>query len=175
MSRLLFTSDLHLGHKNIVKFRPGFSSAEEHHEILFDNLATSVNKRDSIVFLGDIAFTDEWLLRIQSIKCARKLLVLGNHDTERTSFKNIVLAYDRIESLYSKRNMWFSHCPIHPDEFRGKTHNIHGHLHDKIVLMDKFSEYSYQFEKVVPDERYINVCVEHTDYKPIQFSDIVTI
>jgi calcineurin-like phosphoesterase family protein len=173
VSRLLITSDLHLGHKNIVKFRPGFSSAEEHHEILFDNLASSINKRDSIIFLGDIAFTDEWLLRIRGINCAKKLLVLGNHDTERTSFKNIVLAYDKIESLYSKRNMWFSHCPIHPQEFRGKTHNIHGHLHDKLVQTEYMGDGDYVGD--IDDERYINVCVEHTDYRPIPFSDLVTI
>lgn len=31
MTRLMITSDLHLGHKNIHKFRTEFENAEHHH------------------------------------------------------------------------------------------------------------------------------------------------
>lgn len=155
MSKLLLTSDLHLGHKNIIKFREGFDSLEHHNETLFENLASSVNKRDSIIFLGDIAFDKAWLERIASIKCTKKMLILGNHDLEHgIKMEDLLATYDRIESLYSKRNKYFTHCPIHPSQFRGKTHNIHGHLHGKLIL----------------DDRYINVCVEHTNWKPIEFA-----
>ena len=166
MSRLLLTSDLHLGHENILKFRDGFSSQEDHDNTLFDNLASSVNKRDSIIFLGDIAFSIYWLKMIESIKCAKKTLILGNHDLERgINIEHLMMAYDRIESLYSKRNMYFSHCPIHPSQFRGKTHNIHGHLHNDVVEIEAGNI-------IYADSRYINICVEQTNYKPVAFKDI---
>jgi len=158
MSRLLLVGDLHLGHNNIHRYRTYFKSAEEHHEVLFDNLATMVRKRDTIYFMGDVAFTQEWLDKIKGLRCLHKLLILGNHDTDKKlQVKDYVPVYDKIVSLMSKRNYWFSHCPIHPDEMRRKIGNIHGHTHDYVVQ----------------DPRYINVCPEHTDWKPITFEDAI--
>ena len=158
MSQLLLTSDLHLGHKNIIKFRYGFETLEDHDEFIFDNLASSINKRDSIIFLGDVAFSKEWLNRIASIQCAKKTLILGNHDLERgITMSDLMITYDRIESLYNKRNVYFTHCPIHPSQFRGKSHNIHGHLHNDEI----------------DDDRYINVCVDKTSYRPVPFSSVL--
>ena len=165
MSRLMITSDLHLGHSNINKFRP-FDTVEEHHEVVFDNLASNIGKRDSLLLLGDIAFNEYWLKRLDEIKCAKKTLILGNHDTEKLPMKLVCNHYDVVHSLYSKRNSWFSHCPIHPDHFRGKELNIHGHLHDDIIL-------DYTDFVAMPDKRYFNACVEHTNYKPISYADIV--
>lgn len=166
MSRLLLTSDLHLGHKAICKYRTQFSSAEEHHEIIYDNLATNVNRRDSLILLGDIAFTPEWLAKIGEIKCVKKTLILGNHDLERgMKFTDLVGVYDDVQSLMSKRNTWFSHCPIHPQEMRNRKYCVHGHLHNKVVTEDG-CDYGD------PDPRYWNVCVEHTGYKPISFHEL---
>lgn len=173
MTRLMITSDLHLGHKNIHNFRKGFGTAEEHHEVMFENLATNIKKRDSLILLGDIAFDKYWLGKIASIKCEKKLLICGNHDTENgIKMRDLVNAYDDVMALHSRRNYWFSHCPIHPYEMRGKVGNIHGHLHRKEVgeylpMPDGNSDAFY------PDPRYLNACVEHTSYKPISFADLV--
>lgn len=154
MSRVLLMSDLHLGHRNIHKYRTQFQTAEEHHEVVWDNLASNVMKRDHIVFLGDVAFTHEWLEKIKTLKVAHKTLVCGNHDLERGIHMNhLVAVYDQVYALWNKRNFWFSHAPIHPMEIRGKLGVIHGHLHDAVV----------------DDPRYLNVCLEHTEYKPITF------
>ena len=164
MSRLMVTSDLHLGHKNIHKFRQQFSTPEEHHQVIFDNFASNINKRDSVILLGDIAFDAYWLAQIEKINCRKKTLILGNHDTEYCSMGHLMMAFDAIHSMYSKRSMLFTHCPIHRDQFRGKELNIHGHLHDKFVLDTCYPGV---------DLSYFNACVEHTDYKPISFSEIL--
>lgn len=164
MSKLLVTSDLHLGHNNIHKYRTQFATAQEHHEFVFDNLASNIGKQDSIIFLGDIAFDGYWLERISEIKCKKKTLVLGNHDTERLSMLDLVRRYDAIHAMLSKRNCWFTHCPMHPGEFRGRVLNIHGHLHDSVVTFGSPPE---------TDINYFNACIEHTDYKPITFEDIM--
>jgi len=169
MSRLMITSDLHLGHDNAIKWRQQFSTPEEHHETLFDNLASNIGKRDTLIMLGDMAFNSHWLHRIAGIKCQKKILVLGNHDTERVHIRDIVLsgAYDDMHSLYYKRNKIFSHCPIHPKHMRGKDCNIHGHLHEEII-----TEIGPGFS-TQPHHKYFNACVEHTDYKPIPFAEIL--
>lgn len=55
MSKRLFTSDWHLNHKSILKYRPQFSSIEEHDQSIFDQLAV-LNKRDTVFVIGDILF-----------------------------------------------------------------------------------------------------------------------
>lgn len=158
VARSMIASDLHLGHKNIAKYRVKFKTSEEHDEIVFDNLASNVNKRDSLIFLGDVCFTQYWLDKIDSINCVKKTLILGNHDTEKLHITQLVKVYDQIHGLWSKRNAWFSHCPIHPDEMRDRSYNIHGHSH----------------QNVIDDPRYINACLEHTNYRPISFQDLMS-
>lgn len=158
MSRLFLTSDLHLGHKNICKYRKQFKTVEEHDAIVFDNLASAVNKRDSVYFMGDIAFTLDGLEKIKSLNVKSKVLLLGNHDIERgIKMAHIMDTYDKVFSLHSKRNVWFSHCPIHPSEMRDRKGNVHGHGH----------------KSVIDDPRYFSVCLEHTNYKPVLFSQVV--
>lgn len=160
----MITSDLHLGHNNIHKFRDGFCSAEHHHDVMFENLAMNIKKRDSLILLGDIAFDKYWLNEIKKIKCVKKTLILGNHDTENgIKFSDFAGVYDEVHSLYARRNVWFSHCPIHSHQFRGKILNIHGHLHGKLVRTELFDK----------DDRYLNACVEHTKYMPISFADLI--
>lgn len=164
----MLTSDLHLGHKNIANYRDGFGSSEEHHEIIFDNLATNIHKADSLIMLGDIAFTREWLFKLNQVKCKKKTLILGNHDTEHLHIHDLVQVFDDIHGLWSKRNYWFSHAPIHEQEMRRRVGNIHGHTHTFNVLKSKFTKGA----KDEVDTRYYNVCVDKTDFKPISFADI---
>lgn len=165
MSRLMLAADLHLGHKNITKYRTQFSSAEEHHETILDNIKSSVNKADSLWLLGDIAFDKHWLSRVSEIKCRRKVLILGNHDTDRSiKIRDLVEVYDEVHSLVSHRNIWFSHCPIHPQELRNRDFNIHGHLHGDIVKL---------YDSNYMDKHYINVSIEHTGFKAVSFEEVI--
>jgi calcineurin-like phosphoesterase family protein len=164
MSRLLLCGDTHLGHRNIHKYRSCFSSAEEHDAVIFDNLASTVNKRDVLYLLGDIAFTKEAWDLIGTIKCERKVLILGNHDTERVHMSYILQHVDHVHSMLSKNGTWFSHCPIHEAEMRGKLFNVHGHMHSQqIMLGDQ------------PHPRYFCTSVEHTNFKPITFQEVSAI
>ncbi len=155
MSKLFLTSDLHLGHRSICKYREQFKTVEEHDDIVFGNLASAVSKRDSVYFMGDVAFTFEGLNKIKTLNVKSKVLILGNHDLERgIKIEHVSEVYDKVFALHSRRNVWFTHCPIHPDEMRDRMGNIHGHKH----------------EGVIDDQRYFNVCLEHTEYKPVLFS-----
>ena len=161
MTRLVLSSDLHLGHKNICKYRSGFEDAEDHHEFVLTRHKLTINKNDTWVCLGDAAFTEEWLYRLNEIKCRRKVLLLGNHDVEKLHVRDFMEVFDDIQSLQARKSFgvkyWLSHAPVHPDEMRGKKFNIHGHTHDHIIQ----------------DPRYVNVCVEHTNYGVVSVEEVL--
>lgn len=164
MSKVYFVSDLHLGHKNICAYRTQFSSQQEHDSFVLENILSCGGKRNTLWMLGDCFFSEESYDSLKEISKAYMQVnwVLGNHDTDNAQGKNNVKRaikedlINKIGSLFKYKGYWLSHAPIHPDELRG-SRNIHGHVHNK---------------PIVGDDRYIAVCLEQTDYKPIAFEDI---
>lgn len=147
MANVLFISDLHLGHKNIIKYRPEFASIEEHDQAICDNWNSIVTKRDVVYVLGDSAFTMGGLSMIGELN-GTKLLVRGNHEGKLRTL-DLLRVFDEVYGLVKYKEFWLSHAPIHPAELRGKV-NIHGHVH----------------RKTLPDSRYVNVSCEAVDYTP---------
>lgn len=82
MSNTWFTSDLHLGHANIIKYsnRP-FSGIQEMDDKIISNWNERINQYDHVWFLGDFCFSNleqgqKYLDRLNGIKH----LIKGNHD-----------------------------------------------------------------------------------------------
>lgn len=140
-----FSSDFHLGHKSILKYRDMFKDIEEHDNLIFDSIS-KLNKRDILFILGDFIFDGDdyqyYVGIINKMSCRIKV-VMGNHDSLRLHND-----FDIQLPLFSYKNNWVSHCPIHPQEMRNRFGNIHGHLHHNII----------------DDDRYFNVCLERNDY-----------
>jgi len=165
MTKSYIISDLHIGHKNILKYRTEFSSIAEHDGTILDNILSTLNKRDSLTILGDCFFDAESVeshLRVIKGRCARINWILGNHDTDSAlRQKNVkyILEHglvDKIHGLTSSKGYWLSHAPIHPAELRGKM-NIHGHVHSKTIR----------------DDNYINVSCENVRYTPVDVHELV--
>jgi calcineurin-like phosphoesterase family protein len=157
MANVWITSDWHRGHKNICNFRKEFSSELEHREFVAKNFKRKVHKRDKTFFLGDMNFTEEALEGFKELP-GRKVLILGNHDSDsnkRPSMAQLLEVFDEIHGMYKYKEFWLTHCPMHPDELRGKA-NIHGHTHNLVI----------------DDNRYLNICLEQTDYEPIDLNEI---
>ena len=80
-----FTSDLHFGHRNILKFckRP-WDTVEEMDEGLIQNWNRVVGKDDLVFNLGDFAFASnsKWKEILGRLK-GHHYLILGNHDDSR--------------------------------------------------------------------------------------------
>ncbi len=163
MSRVFIISDLHLGHRNILKFRTEFSSIEEHDSTILNNILDCVNKRDTLWVLGDMVFDSSHYEIVKEISCSvnRLHLVLGNHCTDNTARCKLVkrMLEDGVVSsahgLVNYKGCWLSHAPIHPDELRGKF-NVYGHTH----------------RSKINDSRYFPVSCEHLNYTPIEFVEI---
>ena len=81
---VFFTSDLHLGHRNIIRLcnRP-FSSIDEMDEYLIEKWNKKVTNADTVYILGDLMFRnekppEEYLRQLRG----KKHLIIGNHDRE---------------------------------------------------------------------------------------------
>lgn len=82
MPKIFFTSDLHFGHKNIIRFdnRP-FSTVEEMDEALIRNWNAKVSDEDTVYVLGDISwYNDAKTSEIINSLHGHKILIKGNHD-----------------------------------------------------------------------------------------------
>lgn len=157
MSRVFYTADWYLGHKGIhEKFRTQFESEAHHNNVIIDNYCNTILKRDTVYFLGDICF-DKYSLDVIRKLPGLKRLVLGNHENQYGKFRTAELfdVFDKVYGLHTRKHVWLSHAPIHPDELRGKP-NLHGHVHDKTIK----------------DPRYVNVCLENTKYYPVDFQEL---
>ena len=129
------------------------TTVEEHDEWIVESCNRVLNKNDVLWVLGDIAFDMKSLKHLGRIK-GQKHLILGNHDNLPVSY------YSEYGSVYPGltryKSFWLSHCPIHPDELRGRL-NIHGHVHSNSIN----------------DERYINVCMEQLyDGEPVSLTEL---
>jgi len=83
-----FTSDLHLGHANVIRFqnRP-FVTVEEMNDRIIQNYNSIVHKNDLVYILGDLTYkisVEESNRLIQQLK-GRKVLIRGNHDLKYDS------------------------------------------------------------------------------------------
>lgn len=154
----LFTSDTHLLHKAIPKYRTEFSSMEEHDSYIIDKIV-SLPKRTVLHILGDFIFDgdryEEYIERLSKKKCRIKL-ILGNHCSKNLYRQKEQELFELQLPLYSYKNNWISHCPIHPKELRGRDLNIHGHLHKSII----------------EDDRYFNVNLDINNYEFVTWEEI---
>lgn len=149
-----FISDPHLGHKNIAKFRPIVSSMENNTEIFVNEWKKQrVKGKDVVYMLGDVAFTQETLRIIGGLP-GRKILIKGNHD-DYIKTSDQLEVFEEIYGMLRYKEFWLTHCPIHPDEMRGRKCNIHGHVHHKTVMTKTL----WGSEKEHP--KYLNVCVDN--------------
>lgn len=80
MSRRLFTSDLHLGHRFVAGLR-GFDDTDLHDEHVARRWRETVGPRDTVWVLGDLAMSSpDRALEIIGQLPGTKHLVAGNHD-----------------------------------------------------------------------------------------------
>lgn len=141
--------DPHMGHRNIAKFRPFVKDTADNDSRIEAEWKKRVNKRGIVYVFGDAAFDDVSLDRIGRLP-GKKILIKGNHD-DMVSTTSQMTVFDEIHGMLKYKGMWFTHCPIHPDELRGKP-NVHGHVHAKPIMKKTWWGGSQL------DPRYLNTC-----------------
>lgn len=168
MTRTWIIADPHFFHVNICKFlradgtplRP-WDDAAEMSEALIKNWNSVVHPADRVYVLGDVAMSRKALDASLPRLMGRKVLVKGNHDIDKLSYYSKY--FDDIRACVQRKGFILTHIPIHPESLGRWGVNIHGHLHSNVVLDSKGR----------PDRRYFCVSVEHTNYHPVELTQVL--
>ena len=135
---IFYTSDLHLGHANVIRFdkRP-FADVEEMDQYIIARWNERVSEDDTVYILGDICHRNSrdssWYLK--QLK-GHKILILGNHDNPILKNKSARSCLDKVDKMMQvvdeKRQITLCHYPIVEWNayFHGSWH-IYGHIHNK--------------------------------------------
>lgn len=142
---IYFTSDLHFGHTNIIKYenRP-FKDKEEMDMQLIKKWNETVKAEDIVYILGDFSWykgekTNEILKQLNG----KKILIIGNHDsnflTDKKFDKSLFeeICYYK-ELKYNKQYYILFHYPIaeHNGKTKGTIH-LYGHIHTMNPELEK--------------------------------------
>lgn len=141
MENVWLTTDWHLYSKEWNDQHPHRSKANL--ERLATNFNSTIGEHDLLIHLGDLCDPEsadyETMKKIISSIPGRKILVRGNHDTEKDPYY-IGLGFDDVVDVLVIHNMIFTHKPIQvaPDEL-----NIHGHLHSEKLVSPTINGYRH--------------------------------
>ena len=161
------SSDWHLNHANFLNFtddkgnkiRP-FSNVNEMNECILDNHNSLVKKGDKFWTLGDVFFGDKEWFKSNIVKFnGSKRLIVGNHDDIK--FLSCGGFFQKVHMWRVWEDMLFSHVPVHESGLMNYKNgeirvNVHGHIHNNES----------------PPGPYLNVCVEKTNYFPINLEEL---
>ena len=147
--RTWITSDLHFGHKNIMKFCPQ-TRARFKDDVAYMNNAmvaewnAKVSPGDLVYILGDVAFMSgsdagRTVMRLNG----DKILVEGNHDrktlqdaTFRSAFVEV---HKYLDVTYDGHKCVMFHYPIAEwDQMHRGALHFHGHLHGGVSGLEKY-------------------------------------
>ena len=158
-------SDLHLRHANIIKHckRP-FANARDMDRTMVTVWKSVVGADDTVLNGGDVALAgslgESGRARISEAP-GRKILVVGNHDFNRRSGLLDAAGHGiatGILSIDTDPPMVLTHVPM--SVLPSGWVNLHGHVHNNEPLRDT---------------PHINVCIEHTDYRPLPLESVLTL
>lgn len=173
MKNIWFISDTHFGHARILTFkdklgnliRPGFQNVTEMDELIIEKWNSVVKSDDIIYHLGDITFSEKIYNQVMPRLNGQKKLILGNHDNLGMSlyskYFEEISSWHKWKSKGAIPNFVLCHYPLHRGSFDyrlgEKSFCVHGHLHQNLI----------------DEPGYINVCVEHTNYTPINLDELL--
>lgn len=143
------TSDLHFGHKNVMKFCPQ-TRARFNDDVAYMNNAMTeewnnkAQPEDTVYILGDVAFmSGSDAGRMVNRLNGTKILIRGNHDrktlkdtTFRSAFAEI---HDYLDITYDGHKIVMFHYPIAEwDQMHRGSLHFHGHLHGNVSGLEKY-------------------------------------
>jgi calcineurin-like phosphoesterase family protein len=162
------TSDTHFGHTNIIQYcgRP-FANHELMDEKLVENWNSVVKPGDIVYHLGDVWMGNQGYRHLHYLQ-GRKRLLLGNHDNGKDSELQKVFQKISLWRMLPEFGLLLTHVPVHKSSLykQGRKgspdftlKNIHGHTHNR-------------GEPDGDTENYKCVCVELTDYTPVNIEEL---
>ena len=168
-----FTSDLHLGHRNILRLcdRP-FASSEEMDEVLMDNWNRKVHRDDTVYIMGDLMFRNEkpaaWYLdRLKG----KKHLFIGNHDGRWMKTVDLDRYFESVSMMGTfsdgQHKIPGCHYPMMTWPSSGKNgYMVFGHIH-----ANKDAGY---WPMIAASPLMLNAGVDINGFAPVSFDEMET-
>lgn len=158
MANIWLISDTHFGHNNIIKYcnRP-FASTDEMDWYIVEKWNEVVKPQDHVYHLGDVYMgqTRNYMDNLLSKLNGKKRLILGNHDNGKDQL--LLKHFEKVMLWRNFEKVILTHVPLREDSIPGGSRiNVHGHIHDKKS----------------PEGPYKCVCVEQTNYSPINLEEV---
>lgn len=179
-----FISDLHLGHKNCLKFdnRP-FNTIEEQNDFIIKNWNKTITNLDDVYILGDISWYDaNKTIDIFSRLNGRLHLIKGNHDSKLLKNKSVRELFVEIcdyRELYinNKTAIVLSHYPINC--YKNHNHgwyHLYGHVHNS-KEWELVMEMGDKVEALFPEASYnmynVGCMMDYIGYIPRTLDEII--
>jgi len=137
LSNTYYISDIHFGHKNVIKFddRP-YSTVEEMDSDMIRIWNETIPENGVVFIVGDLFFrcSSQRMKEIIEQLNGQFIFIKGNHDTSMLNCKPMLKYFDLIETrinLYTPdRLIVMDHYPMleWDQYFRGYYH-VYGHVH----------------------------------------------
>lgn len=171
MSNLLFTSDTHFGHSNIIKYsnRP-FQDVHEMNEKMIQEWNKLVKPQDTVYHNGDFAFMpyDKFKQLVWRLN-GRIYVQLGNHDKTITQNRVDLLKQGKIVSIENYREIKVDGQMIVLFHYGMRTWNkahhnsIHlfGHSHGSLPAFGKSVDIGVDNKEI------------HAEYRPTHLDEIL--
>lgn len=182
--KIFFTSDLHFGHENVIRFdnRP-FNTVEEMDEEMIKHWNAKVGKGDIVYVLGDFiwkAATNEAVSIIRRLN-GQIILIKGNHDRflHNAAAKKALAGIKDYDDICvtledgTTRRCILSHyfIPFY-NGHRYQAIHLHGHSHlteeaaEEIRITTELNEKGY-------DLKIYNVGCMYWNYTPVTLDEIL--
>lgn len=171
-----YISDTHFGHANIIRLcnRP-FQDVDRMDNTLINNWNNTVSNKDTIYILGDFAFKSKSPIEYLKKLNGKKILILGNHDSDirkhpenYSKYLDGIHNYLEISDTIGKETyrVVLFHYPIAEWNgfFRNNIH-LYGHVHN-----NKKND-SYFIMKNIKNA--YNVGADILDFTPRTLKDIM--
>ena len=178
-----FTSDLHFGHRNVIRFcdRP-WENEKDMERGLIDNWNETVKSEDIVFVLGDTFwFNDSHRIKkvLSQLNGKNIFMIPGNHDEfesyHRVDDPRIILCQDVVCVWISEPNrplkeIWLSHYPMMtwPHRERG-AYQFFGHIHSKPGKTDGVDQ------DLPLHWNQLDVGCDFWDYKPVSLTKLESI
>ena len=169
-----YISDHHFHHEGIIEYesRP-FENLFDMDTFMESAWNTRVSSKDTIVHGGDLALGSirgykSRITYLMKRLNGYKILVKGNHERSRKT--SLAVGFDEVHSYYFEDGVLVIHNLmanwdrlIH--QIEKADYVLYGHVHE-LLLEDP---------RVVGQEKFINISVEHLDYIPRTIEELIVI
>ncbi|MBE6633252.1 MAG: hydrolase [Ruminococcaceae bacterium] len=172
---VLFASDLHFGHRNIVSLcnRP-FADVDEMDAALIENWNRKVQRNDVVYLLGDVIWDKKKVGFYLDQLSGKKILIAGNHDSTWVKreacqgYFELILPY--LETRLNGHPVTMCHYPMlewascREETKRKLGYLIHGHIHNRV---------SEEYRSLFLRFHALNAGVDINGFEPVSFEELV--